>query len=641
VRPDRPRLPPRPDLSFKPDGTPVSTRHDDIYFTAGDGLEEARAVFLKGMGLPERWTGQDRFVILETGFGTGLNFLAAWDLWRRHRPSPTARLIWISLEGYPMTRQDAARALAPFEEVGPLAEQLLAVWPNRARGVQARTFAEEGVRLILTEDEALPALEGLRCRADAVALDGFAPARNADLWSPAVLGAIAARTAPGAPLATFTVASAVRKGLAEAGFTAEKRPGHGRKRDRLEAIRHASPQPLADPLGLDQALTGRNPGRVAIIGAGLAGASVASAFLARGVVPHVFESASAPATKASGNRLGLAMPRLDGADGPMARALVEAWMAADHVYSRLGDTILRPVRVDLRSKTDTNGHKFSQLLADPPIEGLEPLDPADPEAGLVLPGYVVRPEALVRHMLRRAEVQTGAGIDRLEQGKGGWRLVGEAGTCLFEADTVILAGGAELIARFGLDWLPMTGRFGQVESFSQADSGPVRAVTSGDYLIEMEGETLFGASFSAHDPGDPLIARDADRSRNLGALAALDPPTWTRAKQATLTSRVGVRATLPDRMAVIGPVPDAPAYLKAFEGLEKGQTPNASAPVLSGLYICGGFGARGLLWGPYAGDLAASEAFGEPVAASLSARSALAPARFLYRGLKRGTINAR
>src|SRR5437588_5094857 len=73
-------------LEFAADGTPWSRQFDDVYHSAAGGAQQARHVFLAGNRLPQRWAGRERFVILESGFGFGLNFLATWQAWRRDPP---------------------------------------------------------------------------------------------------------------------------------------------------------------------------------------------------------------------------------------------------------------------------------------------------------------------------------------------------------------------------------------------------------------------------------------------------------------------------------------------------------------------------------------------------------------------------
>ncbi len=108
-------VPPR--LDWSPGGAPIDVGHGDVYFSAQDGLAEARTVFLKGCGLPDAWAGRQRFTVAETGFGTGLNVLALWQLWREHRPGPQAQLSIVSFEGFPLAVADAARALSAWPEV--------------------------------------------------------------------------------------------------------------------------------------------------------------------------------------------------------------------------------------------------------------------------------------------------------------------------------------------------------------------------------------------------------------------------------------------------------------------------------------------------------------------------------------------
>ncbi|MGZ3378405.1 MAG: tRNA (5-methylaminomethyl-2-thiouridine)(34)-methyltransferase MnmD, partial [Phenylobacterium sp.] len=208
MSPDAPQNP----LIWTDDGQPRSRLYDDVYFSAEDGLAEARAVFLQGCRLPDAWAGRDRFTVGELGFGTGLNVLALVDLWARTRP-PGARLHVFSVEAHPLSADDARRALAHWPELSGLAARLTAQWPGQAKGPHRVEFRDLGVILDVAVGEAGEALAGWSGRADAWFLDGFAPARNPAMWSEAVLAGVARRSAPGARAATFTVAGSVRRGL--------------------------------------------------------------------------------------------------------------------------------------------------------------------------------------------------------------------------------------------------------------------------------------------------------------------------------------------------------------------------------------------------------------------------------------------
>ena len=211
-------------------GTPVSRVHDDPYFSVDDGLAETRAVYLAGCGLPGRY--RPGFVLAELGAGAGLSLAAAWAAWRRAGiPGP---LRYEGFEAAPPTGAEVARALAPFADLAEEAALLAAAWDG---GVAAGRLVLPGLdaRLHLGDArEAVPAWEGA---ADAWFLDGFAPARNPDMWEPALLAAVAARTAPGGRLASYTAAGRVRRALLAAGLEVRRVPGHGRKRHMTRAWR--------------------------------------------------------------------------------------------------------------------------------------------------------------------------------------------------------------------------------------------------------------------------------------------------------------------------------------------------------------------------------------------------------------------
>src|SRR5665213_2639900 len=211
------------------DGAPRSRLYGDIYFSSGDGLAEARAVFLGGCDLPSAWRGRDRFVVAELGFGTGLNIVALLELWRAGH-LPGARLSIFSVEAHPLGPKDAARALAPWPEVSEISEMLIARWPGRARGFHRIDLPELGATVDVAVMEASAALAAWTGEADAWFLEGFAPARNPAMWGKELLSLVARRSAPGARLATYTVAGQMRRDLAAAGFEVERRPGFGAKR---------------------------------------------------------------------------------------------------------------------------------------------------------------------------------------------------------------------------------------------------------------------------------------------------------------------------------------------------------------------------------------------------------------------------
>jgi tRNA 5-methylaminomethyl-2-thiouridine biosynthesis bifunctional protein len=616
-----PRLPPRPDLEWSADGAPRARGFDDIYFSREGGLAETDAVFLAGCDLPAAWRDKDRFAICELGFGTGLNVLAVWRAWKKTR-LPHAQLHISSIEAFPLDRADATRALSAFPEVADLAEALLAQWPVRAAAPQRLCFPDDGLSLTLHHGDAETILDAMVGRFDAWFLDGFAPARNPAMWSPALMRRIVALSAPGARLATFTVAGAVRRGLEEAGFQVAKQPGFGRKRDRLEARLPESP--LAETLA-PYPYAPTYPKRVAIIGAGIAGAACAAALARRGADVVVLEAARDLGAGASGNPAGLIMPRLD-RGGPLAELFLAAYLDAVKTYEAL-DVFTR-CGVEERAD-EKRAEALADLLADPPLP---------PDWFAALPGGaalhlragLVDPRAAVAAMLADAQVLYETPIETLERAEGGWILRTPDQRAVLRADAVVLACGPAL-ARFApASFMPLELSHGQIEWGEGA--APPYALTRGSYVAPFEGGALFGATFDKQ-PTSPAEAR----TRNLDALAKLAPDVAASIEAETLRSRASVRAATPDRAPIAGLLPDAEAWLAAYADLAHGRPikDNAPPPAHDGVYVVGGLGARGLTLAPLLGERIAAEMFNEPQALSAFALKAISPARFLHRALKR------
>ncbi len=233
-------------------GIPRSTRFDDTYFSAVDGISESRHVFLGGNRLPDRWRDRRRFTIAETGFGTGLNFLTCWQAWQQTRSERPAGacLHYLSVEGYPLSPQDLASAAAGWTELQTEAKALAEAYPPPLPGLHRLWFDDVCLDLVFGElSQALASLESLpELAVDAWFLDGFAPARNPGMWTPQLYRAMSVLGHPGSSFATFTAASDVRRGLMTAGFAVDKVAGFGRKRDMLRGSLETRPLAPAPPI---------------------------------------------------------------------------------------------------------------------------------------------------------------------------------------------------------------------------------------------------------------------------------------------------------------------------------------------------------------------------------------------------------
>lgn len=206
--------------------TPVSTRFDDPYFSLENGLDETRHVFLQGNDLPDRFC--DGFHIAELGFGTGLNLLAALQLWRH--AGVLGKLHFTTFEAFPLTPLEMIRAQAGFPELADLATELAPHWGETR-------FELPDLRFEMITGDARETLPTWEKHADAWFLDGFSPAKNPELWSPELMAEVAAHLAPGGSAATYTAAGHVRRGLVAAGLDVTRLPGYGRKRHMTRATK--------------------------------------------------------------------------------------------------------------------------------------------------------------------------------------------------------------------------------------------------------------------------------------------------------------------------------------------------------------------------------------------------------------------
>ncbi|MBU4612020.1 tRNA (5-methylaminomethyl-2-thiouridine)(34)-methyltransferase MnmD, partial [Achromobacter sp. GG226] len=302
-------------------GVPFSPRFGDVYHAHIGALAQAQHVFLQGNGLPERWRGRDAFTVAETGFGLGLNFLALWQAWREDS-ARCARLHVLSVEAYPFTQDDLTRwlgAIVPPALQG-LADALIAAWPLPLPGQHRLVFEGGAVSLTLCLGQAQTMVPQWQAAVNAYFLDGFSPARNPQMWSPALMQALAAHAAPGATAATWTSAGAVRRALTEAGFAVRKVPGFAGKRD-MTVGRHAE----GGALGRAVLAHARRPGTALVIGAGVAGAGAADALAQAGWSVRVLACA---APHEAGHVAAALTPQVDREDSVRSRLARAGALAA-------------------------------------------------------------------------------------------------------------------------------------------------------------------------------------------------------------------------------------------------------------------------------------------------------------------------
>lgn len=640
---------PNPGLSWQPGRTPFAATFGDVYFSRDGGLDEARHVFLKGSGLPEAWDKRPAFTIGELGFGTGRNFLATWELWRRTKPAG-ARLHYVAVEGYPLTRAEMADCLAPLPALQDFARDLQRVYPEPQPGFH-RLFPAPDVHLTLLYGEATQMLGQLEAGVDAWFLDGFSPHRNPAMWSDEVFAEIARLSRVHTRLATYSAASAVRRGLDAAGFDVEKAPGFGNKREMLRG-RFRGTEKLKSAL---QPWFARAPhmtsGHAAIIGGGIAGTSMAAALQRRGWRTTIVDRRGTLADEASGNPTGVLMPRLTAAPNLDGRFYAAAWRFVLDTVAALDGFSMQHGLLQLATDATESARQEAIIAAAPlPETLLSRVDAATasdiagckvPFGALYFPqGGWLEPRAFCGALARESQISLDVDVGGLKH-DGQWSVLDRTGNVCTTADVVILANAFGAAALPQTQWMPLQVRRGQISLTPPTPaSAALRSVlTYGGYMTPAHnGVHSIGATFdwvdtAALDQEPPV--QNEDHARNIVDLARVLPDLAPRAEN--ITGRAGLRCTTLDHLPLAGPVPDHAKYIHDFAELRHGHpwARYADARYQPGLYALTGLGSRGLTTAPLAAEVIASLVAGEPWPLERDLVTALHPGRFLVRELKR------
>lgn len=652
-------------LEFNAEGTPVSRDFDDVYFSNDNGLEETRYVFLGGNQLEVRFPEHPHplFVVAESGFGTGLNFLTLWQAFDQFREAhPQARLQrlhFISFEKFPLTRADLALAHQHWPELAPWAEQLQAQWPMPLPGCHRLLLDEGRVTLDLwfgDINELTSQLDdSLNQKVDAWFLDGFAPAKNPDMWTQNLFNAMARLARPGGTLATFTSAGFVRRGLQEAGFTMQKRKGFGRKREMLCGVMEQTlPLPCSAPWFNR---TGSSKREAAIIGGGIASALLSLALLRRGWQVTLYCADEAPALGASGNRQGALYPLLSKHDEALNRFFSNAFTFARRFYDQL------PVKFDhdwcgvtQLGWDEKSQHKIAQMLSmDFPAELAVAVEANAVEqitgvatncSGITYPqGGWLCPAELTRNVLELAQ-QQGLQIyyqyqlQNLSRKDDCW-LLNFAGDQQATHSVVVLANGHQ-ISRFSqTSTLPVYSVAGQVSHIpTTPELAELKQVLCYDGYLTPQNPAnqhhCIGASY--HRGSEDTAYSEDDQQQNRQRLIDCFPQAqW--AKEVDVSdkeARCGVRCATRDHLPMVGNVPDYEATLVEYASLAEQKDEAVSAPVFDDLFMFAALGSRGLCSAPLCAEILAAQMSDEPIPMDASTLAALNPNRLWVRKLLKG-----
>nr|WP_324259596.1 bifunctional tRNA (5-methylaminomethyl-2-thiouridine)(34)-methyltransferase MnmD/FAD-dependent 5-carboxymethylaminomethyl-2-thiouridine(34) oxidoreductase MnmC [Cellvibrio fontiphilus] len=666
-------------LEWDEQGQPLSSEFGDVYFSRANGLEETRHVFLQHNQLPERWralSAGDKFTIAETGFGSGLNFLAAWELWLQTAPA-TAQLHFVTVEKFPLNKNDLQRALALWPSLEGLAAQLIATYPvfvgtgiHRLRFMQGRinltliiNDAAIGFKQLLASTHPLFADRGAKI--DAWFLDGFAPSKNPQMWSDELFIAIAQLSKPGTTAATFSAAGIVKQGLKLAGFTIQKVPGFGRKREMVKAeqtmafvtpvselalMRSYSPFPV--PWSICEHQTPASKTAV-IIGGGLAGCTSARALAERGWQVTLIERHSQLAQEASGNPQGVLYAKLSHKQEAQAEFNLSALQFALGFYQTRWPTIGARCGVlqlaHCESEQQLHEHLHERFVQASPLVEFVSAEQASEiarvplhHAGLYFPhaGWI-NPRRLCEQLVDHPAIQVinHTQVMQLERKQEQWQVCTTQGEPVARAAVAVIANARDAKTFEQTQELPLKSIRGQITYLPVTAKSQALAtvICSEGYIAPAEEAAhCTGATFNLQDEAQHLRAADHQTNvDNLHTPLASIYGDWQQLAVDQLPGRVAFRCSLPDYLPLVGPVADDKAMQERFAALRK----NARAPVhLPGcyhqnLFINVGHGSRGLAYTPLCAELLAAQINHEIPPMPRDLANSLNPARFLIRKL--------
>lgn len=646
-------------LDWDEEANAMASRFGDVYFSREDGRRESDFVFIEHNRLPERfaqWQERRPFVIAETGLGSGLNVLCAWHCFETHATS-TARLHIVSFERYPLAQDDLKRMLGAWPDLADHADILIRQWPQPVIGVH-RLHLTDRITLDLHFGDVHERLAQLDGRVDAWFLDGFAPSKNPQMWQPALFEAMARNSHPDATFATFTCAGDVKRGLKAAGFEWKKVPGFGRKREMLcgrltqpgSDIRRQD-APWFTPPNTDV------PHHVTVIGAGIAGSSMAYALARRGIKVVLIDP-HPPGREASGNRQGAMYVKLAVDTNHQSRFYLASLLYLRRLLGEIDpeQALWAPCGVLTLASTDKEADRQKKFLSQHQLPksivcGVTPEQAhalaettlGEMQHGLYYPdaGWV-RPHRLCAHLANHPNIQhLQVDAKTLLQTESGWRVTVDDDVTV-DTDAVVVASAWQASQFEQLAHLPLMPIRGQVSDVDVAPHTPyARCVVCahGYAPPQLDGKQCFGASFVPRDTAREM--RLEEHQHNLAELEAALPACASALKaqgvEDNMQGRTGIRCASPDKSPFVGPAPDAEQWLEDYDTLRHDARLSFSTPgtYLSGLWVSTAHGSRGMVSSPLCAELLASQICQEPLPMEMALADHLHPGRRLISDLKR------
>lgn len=626
---------------------PISNKFGDVYFSKASGLEETKYVFHKHNALAERFSNlkeNQTFTIGETGFGSGLNFLATLQLWRNTAPANT-RLHFISIEKYPLHPDNLKRILAFFPEIVEEQNELLTQYYLLLPGFHRLSF-NGNVELTLIIGDIAGTLPQLEHKVDAWFLDGFSPAKNTEMWTEAVFGQIARLSHSNTSYATFTSSSLVRKGLVNAGFSVIKTKGFAFKREMIHGY-YMSPQEKPETpqikIWLEHQAVKSSQKEVAIIGGGISGAATAYSLAKRGYKVIIYEKNPFLAMEASGNYQGMLYASWSAADIPAMELSYNGYRYSHHLINKLLTKKIDYDECGLIQLAQTDEDKkrqlqllnkglpqgFFQYVNQQQIEELIGYKLNEALDGLYYPsGIWLKPAQLVNMLAKHPliTVITDCEITDINWLDNKWHLYSHEKQ--IAAAPILILANAYAVNQFKQTKnLPLRKIRGQISIVPQS-SGVKRILCGKGYITPaVNGKYTLGATFNFNTDSNDI--KIEEHQENLANFNNLLSPLLDDITPEKLSGQVNFRSSPHDYLPAVGPISDFEIFANTYARIKQDRKAKFREPCqkLPNLYLNIGHGAKGILTAPICGEIIADYIEDSQLSCSSKLRQALHPDR--------------
>ena len=595
------------EVSWK-DGAPWSAQFEDIYYSPRAGLEASNAVFLEPNQLKSRFESSEKdFVVSEIGFGTGLNFFATLGLWSKTRQC-SASLTYVTTELFPLELEVISR-VAELEGVDPeVSKILMASYPPSVKGHYQIDFKKLGVKLVMLWGDALESLKEIEISVDAWFLDGFAPRCNNKLWSKELFKRMSELSSDQGSFSTFSAAGEIRRGLEEVGFEVEKIPGFAAKKHSSRGVYNTT-----KTFGPKKARAKTSM----VIGAGIAGCSLADALSRKGLNVTLIEEGEGVASGATGNPRAIVVPYLGNQANSLSQFyhlgffnLLRRLKGIESVskFQNCGALQLESCYRLKKLAEEFRGHLFPEnIVTKLSVEEASRLCGVKLEqGGFYLPkaGFL-DPGAFCSAIFESsgASLISGVRVVGLERKEDRWCALNSAGEIIASAEQCVVANAWKASEFEQTSWLPLEAVRGQCLSVKAGKELKAIVCHEGYITPSDQGESFIGASY-AHDDFEEEVRR-VESEEMLKKLQVLGLATEVELSNIT-NERVGFRTSTYDRAPYVGELPDQEE-----------------------LYISVGFGSRGISTAGLAAEIIAEQSTGSLLSVPKSIAESLSPARYL------------